>query len=707
MQMTARRPSLSPLLNRVRDRSPGLAAGLLGGVVAAGLGLGSTAVLVMVMWISSPYPDSGPAGALHVAAGLWLLAHGTELVRTDTLSGVPAPVGVTPLLLLALPLWLLHRAARDAVDAPPDDGTGGADRRGGARGEGRGGGRGEGRGEGRGGGRGDADSPPPVPARTAWTGVVLGYLGVATAAALYASGGALRPAWGWTALSLPLVVGAAAGAGVWTAHGRPHPPTERLLRRAPAPVRRFVLGHDGRTRLAVAARAAAAGLAVLVGGGALLLAVSLVAHGDAAQDSFVRLTEGWSGRVAVLLLCVALIPNAAVWASAYGLGPGFTLGVGHVVGPLSADPAPLLPPFPLLAAVPDAGTGSLPNWAACAVPLAAGATVGWFTVRAALRAERDVRRGAPRAEPWSGGRLAATAGLAAVLCGVGAALLAALSGGPMGVSALAGFGPVAWQTGPAAAAWTAAVAVPVALLRTRRAAGTEATAAARAASAGAVPPGGQQRSAGRESGADEAAARPAGRTSWLGIGRPRGANGPSEAGTSAGAGVVGGPDAGAVAEGAAAPAEAPETGARRGLRGLLPGLRKRTAGADEPPGTPGGEQPHALAARGRFGDDLDFEPYDFEPYDFLPVDPPVPSPWPDEPSREPRPTAPREAAPPASSAAPVRTAEPQEPPAPLNSPGTQDGSEAQEAQEAPEGPEASEAPDAAEPGGSSRAPGTS
>ncbi|MBK3638845.1 hypothetical protein JHN52_39640, partial [Streptomyces sp. MBT97] len=115
-QMTARRLSLSPLLGRMRDRSSGLAAGLLGGALAAGLGLASFAVLVMVLWISSPYPDSGPGGALHVAAALWLLAHGAELVRVDTLSGVPAPVGVTPLLLLALPVWLVWRAGRDAAD---------------------------------------------------------------------------------------------------------------------------------------------------------------------------------------------------------------------------------------------------------------------------------------------------------------------------------------------------------------------------------------------------------------------------------------------------------------------------------------------------------------------------------------------------------------------------------------------------------------
>lgn len=87
----------------------------------------------------------GAGGALQVAALLWLLAHGAELVRTDTLSGLPAPVGVTPLLMLMLPVWLVYRAARDAA---ADGG----------------------------------DGAPLVSGRTAWAGVVLGYLGVGVAA---------------------------------------------------------------------------------------------------------------------------------------------------------------------------------------------------------------------------------------------------------------------------------------------------------------------------------------------------------------------------------------------------------------------------------------------------------------------------------------------------------------------------------------------
>ncbi|MFK4544985.1 hypothetical protein RKD29_004581 [Streptomyces tendae] len=466
IQTTARPAPLSLLRARWRDRSPGLAAGLLGGVVAAVLGLAACAALVTLLWISSPYPDSGPGGALHVAAALWVLAHGAELVRADTLSGTPAPVGVTPLLFLLLPVWLLHRAARDATD--PGDGVGvavGVAPKAGP------------------GARpawmaGVPDAgPPPVSARVAWTGVVLGYLAVAGPVVLYAQGGALRPSAWWAAVCLPLVAMGAAGAGVWTAFGRPGGPVGRALRVLPRKLRELMVEPDA--RLGAATRAAGAGAAVLVGGGALLLAVSLVWHSAAAGEAFLRLTEGWSGRFAVLLLCLTLVPNAAVWAAVYALGPGFVLGTGHVVAPTASAPAALLPPFPLLAAVPDAGPGTPLHWAAGAVPLAAGAVVGWFTARAACADVPDVPDApgvpdgpvvpdAPRPGPvagvWSWRRTAAAAVVAAVLCAVLVALLAAFAGGPLGSAALARFGPVWWQAGGATLAWIGVVAVPVALV---------------------------------------------------------------------------------------------------------------------------------------------------------------------------------------------------------------------------------------------------
>ncbi|WP_055536233.1 cell division protein PerM, partial [Streptomyces alboniger] len=423
-QTTDHSASPPPLLSRerTRERSPGLATCLAGGAVAAGLGLGSLAVLVIVLWISSPYPDSGPDGALHVAAALWLLAHGTDLIRTDTLAGPPAPVGVTPLLLTLLPGWLVYRAARDAT-APEERG---------------------------------------LPARTVWCGVVSGYLLVGTAAALYATGGELRPDLLGAAIHVPALAAGAAALGVWAAYGHPRGPLPHFLRPALAVLPRGVRAHcvrgafvRGRT-LAVA-RAGVSGAAVLVVGGALLVAVSLVLHMGPVRESFAQVTDVWSGRFAVLLLTLALMPNAGVWGAAYGLGPGFVLGTGSVVSPLAADAVPLLPPFPLFAAVPSAGPGSPLTWAAGAVPVAAGLAVAWRTVQLAAPAFGE------REDAWSPGRTAAGAAVAAVLCGATTAALAALAGGPMGAAVLADFGPVWWQTGAAALAWTAVVGVPGAL----------------------------------------------------------------------------------------------------------------------------------------------------------------------------------------------------------------------------------------------------
>ena len=205
-----------------------------------------------------------------------------------------------------------------------------------------------------------------------------------------------------------------------------------------------------------------------------MLATSLVWHGGAAWGVFLQLTEGWSGRFAVLLLCLVLVPNAAVWSAAYGLGPGFTLGVGHVVAPSPPRPRRCCRRFPCWRPCRTRGPVRPLHWAAALVPMAAGLTVGWFTGREATRGgagtgeavaragDRD--GGGPVVGVWSGGRTAATAWMAAVWCAGLVAGLAALAGGPLGVSALARFGPVWWQAGGAALVWTAGLAVPAALV---------------------------------------------------------------------------------------------------------------------------------------------------------------------------------------------------------------------------------------------------
>ncbi|MEU8697384.1 DUF6350 family protein [Streptomyces sp. NPDC048680] len=411
--MTERSPSLSA----EHGRPAALASALLRGALAAGLGLGSVAALVMVLWISSPASDSSPGEAVHTAAGLWLLAHGAELIRTDTLTGAPAPVGVVPLLFAAMPVWLVHRAARDVLE--PEEGRG---------------------------------APSPAAAFALVTG---GYLLFGAVVALYVRGASLSA----EPLSLlfpsAVVVAGAAAAGVWTASGRPlgPPPSWAPVRLHEAMARsRFV------RRAEVVGRSAAAGVMVLLGGGALVVAAALVWHADPVQDSFLRLSGDWPGRFAVLFLALLLVPNAAVWGAAYGLGPGFALGTASTVGPVAFVGRPAVPDFPLLAAMPAEGAGTPLNWATAAVPVAAALTVAWFTVRRAAPAD------GAREDAWSLGETAFTAALGALGCGIGAALLAAAAGGRLGTRALAEFGPVWWLTGAAALAWTVALGVPVALL---------------------------------------------------------------------------------------------------------------------------------------------------------------------------------------------------------------------------------------------------
>lgn len=411
--MTERSPKVSAERNRTVD----LASALVRGAVAAGLGLGALAVLVMVLWISSPYPDSGPGGALRAAAGVWLLAHGAGLVRPDTLSGVPAPVSLVPLLLVLGPVWLAHRAARDAAE--PDEGRARPSQAG------------------------------------AFCAVTAGYLLVVAGAAAYARGGSLRVDPDTLAFPVALVVAGSAAAGVWTAAGRPFGP---LPSWSPLVLQEAVARTLFRNRAEAVCRSAAVGVTVLLGGGALLVAVALGRNAAAAQDAFLALAGDWSGRFAVLLLAVALVPNAALWGASYGLGPGFSLGTGATATPLGLGGTPAVPDFPLLAAVPGQGPGSVLNGAALAVPVASALAVAWFTVRRAAPAD------APRAQAWSPRETVLVTVLAALGCGAGTALLTAVAGGPIGTGALSAFGPVWWLTGPAALLWTAAIGVPAALL---------------------------------------------------------------------------------------------------------------------------------------------------------------------------------------------------------------------------------------------------
>ncbi|MFI0784758.1 DUF6350 family protein [Streptomyces lydicus] len=506
-QLTDRGPTLSSHGRTAARRSSAIGAAFVGGVTAAGLGLGALTVAVLLLWVASPYPDSGPSRALHLAADLWLLAHGGDLVRTATPSGTAAPVAVTPLLLSVLPVWLLHRAARHTLataPAPADpDRTGrgpgraapggGDPRVGGARQAGRepggtdqfgatagceippgsvrgagttpesarpagtatpradsrdvdttpgsgsrdtspgsdsrdddtapgadGGGNdtapvaaapptgttprttplrggaalrdgiglrgaaGQGGGTGQLGGTGprsarsaDSTTPADPGPRTLLGALLTGYLLVAAGVLLYTSAGHLQA----NALSVLLYVPGTAlatlAATTWHVLG---PAGAALLparlRRAGAKLPHRVRARLGGPRAAAALQAAGVALLALLVAGALLTLLALGLHAGRVRQDFLQLAPDWAGRATVLLLCLLLLPNAAVWGAAYGLGPGFTLGADSVIGPLGASPHPVPPPLPLLGALPETASatpGTPLTWTVAVVPLCAGA----------------------------------------------------------------------------------------------------------------------------------------------------------------------------------------------------------------------------------------------------------------------------------------------------------------------------------------------
>ncbi|MEU4889801.1 MULTISPECIES: cell division protein PerM [Streptomyces] len=467
-------PGLRPLAARDHSAAPPApagvrlhtaGAGVAGGAVAAGVGIGVPAVVVLAHWIVSADAGTGPEGALRTAAALWLLGHGVEVLRATGTDGGTAPVGLPPLLIGLLPVWLLFRSARRATEEAEAEAAESAalaeaapaacvarvesaNPRGAAAG---GFAAGEGLPE-------DAGPPPAYGVFGTLGWLCAGYLLVGLAAALYADEGPLRTV---PAEVLPRLVAASAAAvlcGTWASGGLAE-------RRLPAGVR-AALGRLPRAlrtpfryrEAGAASRAAAVGVGVLLGGGALLTAVSLAVHGAEARDALLALDGTVPGRAAVLLLCLALAPNAAVWAAAYGLGPGFTAGAGSTVTALAATGYPELPRFPLLAALPAEGPGSPLTWAAGAIPVAAGLALGRRAALAAYRARAE-RRPVPT---WWQTQWTALRG--AVVCGLAMTLIAAVSGGTLGTGALARLGPDAWSTGVAAAAWTGALGLPTALV---------------------------------------------------------------------------------------------------------------------------------------------------------------------------------------------------------------------------------------------------
>lgn len=319
MTSTLERPALrTPVRRKHPERSP-LGPGLLAAGWAAGAGLVTLGIPVLLAWATDSRSGSGAASATRAIGQLWLLAHGTSL-------SVPGGVvGLTPLGLTLLPLLLLHRAGRH-------------------------------------GSRSLEVQSVPEAARLV-VAVAFPYSVVCAVVAALSATDQVRPA-PVQAMIAGLVVAAVGATSGVLREGGLLGAASRLL---PARARSLLRGT-----LATAA--------LLLAAGSVLAGVSFVQHAARASSLAAASDPGVVGGVALLALGLMCVPNAALWGSAWLAGPGFAVGVGTGVGPFGTTLG-AVPAVPLFAALPTGGAPAWLGVVCLAVPVAAGALGGCIVAR--------------------------------------------------------------------------------------------------------------------------------------------------------------------------------------------------------------------------------------------------------------------------------------------------------------------------------------
>ncbi|MGQ0625051.1 MAG: cell division protein PerM [Sporichthyaceae bacterium] len=135
------------------------------------------------------------------------------------------------------------------------------------------------------------------------------------------------------------------------------------------------------------ARGTGAGLAGMLGGGALIVLAALVMDTSTARGLLDAVGGGFAGGAAMVLLSVALLPNAALWAAAFATGSPVAIGNDAALTLQGMDPG-ALPALPLLAALPAPGEVAPAALLALLIGPLAGVAIGWFGYPAAVRGVR-------------------------------------------------------------------------------------------------------------------------------------------------------------------------------------------------------------------------------------------------------------------------------------------------------------------------------
>jgi hypothetical protein len=267
---------------------------------------------------------------------------------------------------------------------------------------------------------------------------------VIPAAGLYAAGAAGVALWSTTVnvsadpLSAAAWAGSVAAVGVGIGVGYEAELGERLAGWLPI----------GSLPVLRGAAVAAAGLFAV---GSALVAVSAIAHSDRIAAVAEALDPDLTGGLSLAMAGAALVPNAAVWAAAYALGPGFALGAGTSVGPDAVELG-IVPALPALAAIP-AETYGVWGWLVLVGPVLVGIMTG-LVIRRFSTGGR-----------W---RRAVEVMLSAALAAVVMAGLTVLSGGSVGAARLSIVGPMPLEVAIATFVEVGIPAVIVAAVLPRR-----------------------------------------------------------------------------------------------------------------------------------------------------------------------------------------------------------------------------------------------
>lgn len=361
---------------RPSGAAPGLlVAGALAGLGAAAAGLLILGALIGLAWIVEPAIGGSVLGPARLSAQAWLVGHGADLAAGGVVVAI-TPLGLTA--LLAVCVWYAACWAGRRVQV---------------------------------------DSLARIAGVLA--ALVLSYTAAGVGLVLIGSSSGAEIGVGSAA---PGVVGLSAlvGAGglLRTAgHGRLFHDVARFPSRA-------VLSGVG------------AGAAVLLAAGISTVGIAIAVD----RAGFAALTESlapsWTAGLGLFVLSLLLLPNAALYAVAVLLGPGFAVGSGTTISAFGVTLG-LVPGLPLVAALPDQPAVPLGALLALVVPVLCGLVVGAVLSR---RLDDDV---APlRAAGWAvaaGLTLAVALGTAQWLAGgsLGEGGLAAIGAPPMATTAFA------------------------------------------------------------------------------------------------------------------------------------------------------------------------------------------------------------------------------------------------------------------------------